>query len=155
MAASGTEPADVRRDGAAAQNMAEPSGFCTGRAAMTIGACDRRGEGEEEEENDECDDGGALRIFAVVSGEPGATPMREAAAFSLRMEISSSEIPGRAEDSCTKLKGAEILRDLRWAALRLIPMSFCTRTVKPLREMHSGMAAVVSGGCCDFAWESN
>lgn len=62
---------------------------------MTIGACDRRGEGDEEEdENDECDDGGALRIFAVVSGEPGATPMREAAAFSLRMEILAGPISG-------------------------------------------------------------
>lgn len=109
---------------------------------MTMGACDRRGEPWEGDEDCEDDGGaGALRNL-VVSGEPGATPIREAAAFSLRIEISSSEMPGNAEDSCTKLKGAEILRERRWAALRLMPMSFWTRTVMPLKEMHSTMAAV-------------
>lgn len=62
---------------------------------MTMGACERRGEGDEGDEVDEWDDdggAGALRCLVVVSGEPGATPIREAAAFSLRMEILSAPI---------------------------------------------------------------
>lgn len=101
--------------------------------------------------------GGALRGLVKAEGlsltVPASSPRREAAAFSFRMAMSSSDKPGRLMLSRLKLKGAEICRlcELRFsfvaaaaavATFDLEPMKRCSLALKLLRSMQ---AMVVMG----------
>lgn len=91
-------------------------------------------------------DGGAGARRGAPNAGPAsessdATPRREAAAFSFKIAISSSETPGRVTFSCLKLKGAEICSDRRlgvWT-LDLRPINRCSLEAKPLRLRQPSM----------------
>lgn len=105
----------------------------------------------------EADPGGAGARRGLPKAEPWpalrappfpATPSRDAAAFSFKMAISSSETPGRLVVSCLKLKGAEICRDCRFGVVTLVlrPISRCSLAAKPLRFRQPSMVIAMMEG---------